>query len=77
MTKKINHVVQVQQNGRWSIHARFPESQKDAAIEEGRQLDKLSAIDLVKVINEVYDPDHEKHGEYSVYKTSLARDYAD
>ncbi|PPR64251.1 MAG: hypothetical protein CFH04_00267, partial [Alphaproteobacteria bacterium MarineAlpha3_Bin3] len=48
MTKKINHVVQVQQNGRWSIHARFPESQKDAAIEEGRQLDKLSAIDLVK-----------------------------
>ena len=50
MTKKINHVVQVQQNALWSIHARFPESQKDAAIEEGRQLDKLSAIDLVKVI---------------------------
>ena len=73
MTKKINHVVQVQQNGRWSIHARFPESQKDAAIEEGRQLDKLSAIDLVKV----YDPDREKHGEYTVYKTSVARDYAD
>ena len=73
MTKKINHVVQVQQNGRWSIHARFPESQKDAAIEEGRQLDKLSAIDLVNV----YDPDREKHGEYTVYKISVARDYAD
>ena len=77
MTKKINHVVQVQQNGRWSIHARFPESQKDAAIEEGRQLDKLSAIDLVKVINKVYDQDREKHGEYSIYKASVARDYAD
>ena len=73
MTKKINHVVQVQQNGRWSIHARFPESQKDAAIEEGRQLDKLSAIDLVKVC----DPDREEHGEYTVYKISVARDYAD
>jgi hypothetical protein len=62
MTKKINHVVQVQQNALWSIHARFPESQTDAAIKEGKQLDKLSAIDLVKVINEVYDPDREKHG---------------
>ena len=56
MSKRTNYEVQVQQAGRWSIHARFPESQKDDAIEEGKQLDKLSAIDSVKVIKEVFDP---------------------
>ncbi|MCH7936155.1 MAG: adenylate/guanylate cyclase domain-containing protein [Proteobacteria bacterium] len=82
MTKKINYEVQVQQNGRWSIHARFPESQKDDAIEEGKQLDKLSAIDSVKVIKEVYDPHREKYNEYIVYKSPsmksrTGKDYAD
>ena len=82
MTKNINYEVQVQQNGRWSIHARFPESQKDAAIDEGKQLDNLSAIDSVKVIKEVYDPDREKHNEYIVYKSPsmksrTGKDYGD
>lgn len=69
MTNNINYEVQIQQSGRWSIHARFPEHQKDAAIEEGKKLDKLSAIDSVKVIKEVYDPDREKYNEYIVTKS--------
>ena len=82
MTKNINYEVQVQQNGRWSIHARFPEHQKDAAIEEGKQLDKLSAIDSVKVIKESYDPDRDVQSEYTVYKSPnmksrAGKDYAD
>lgn len=82
MTKNINYEVQVQQNGRWSIHARFPEHQKDAAIEEGKQLDKLSAIDSVKVIKESYDPDRDVQSEYTVYKSPnmksrTGKDYAD
>ena len=82
MTKNINYEVQVQKNDRWSIHARFPESQKDAAIEEGKQLDKLSAIDSVKVIKESYDPDRDVQSEYTVYKSPnmksrTGKDYAD
>lgn len=82
MTKNINYEVLVQQNDRWSIHARFPEGKKDAAIEEGKQLDKLGAIDAVKVIKEVYDPESDLHSEFIVYKSPslksrTGKDYGD
>ena len=55
MVQEVNYEVQVQQNGRWSIHARYDGHEKEPALDEGRQLDKLSSVESVKVIKEVYD----------------------
>ena len=69
MAQEVNYEVLVQQNGRWSIHARFDGHEKDPAINEGRQLDKLPSVDAVKVIKEVYDTDREVHSEFVVFKS--------
>ncbi|NQU60964.1 MAG: adenylate/guanylate cyclase domain-containing protein [Rhodospirillales bacterium] len=69
MTGSTTFEVQVQQNGRWSIHATFLAHQKSAAIDEGRELDRLSTVDAVKVIKEVYDPELDVHNEFIVYKS--------
>jgi len=62
--------VQVQQNGRWSIHARFAGHQKDGAVEEAKQLDQLPNVEAVKVIKEVYDTDQGFHNEFIIYKSA-------
>ena len=69
MTDNSTFEVQVQQGGRWCIHATFQGHQKDAAIEEGRELDRLSTVDAVKVIKEIYDPEKDIHNEFIVYKS--------
>ena len=73
MTQDVNYEVQVQQDGRWSIHARFSGTQKDVAVDEGKELDKLSNIDAVKVIKEVFDSKRGTHNEYIIYKTPKAK----
>ncbi|MCH8237705.1 MAG: hypothetical protein IIC06_05970 [Proteobacteria bacterium] len=70
MSQNINYEVQVQQGGRWSIHARFASAQKDAAINEGKELEKLSNVEAVKVIKEVFDSEREVHNEFIVYKSA-------
>ncbi|HEX9701362.1 MAG TPA: hypothetical protein VGA19_00825, partial [Rhodospirillales bacterium] len=70
MVQQVNYEVQVQQAGRWSIHARFPGHQKDAAIEEGKSLDQLSNVEGVKVVKEVYDTEQGFHNEFIVYKSA-------
>lgn len=70
MGKEINYEVLVEQNGRWSIHARFGGHEKEPAIDEGRQLDKLPSVDSVKVIKEVYDTERDIHSEFIVFKSS-------
>ncbi len=67
MTQDVNYEVQVQQDGRWSIHARFSGTQKDVAVDEGKELDKLSNVDAVKVIKEVFDSKRGTHNEYIIY----------
>lgn len=69
MIENTTFEVQVQQGGRWSIHATFQAHQKTAAIEEGRELDRLNTVDGVKVIKEVYDPEMDVHNEFIVYKS--------
>ncbi len=69
MTDYSTFEVHVQQGGRWVIHATFQGHQKDAAIEEGRELDRLSTVDAVKVIKEIYDPEKDIHNEFIVYKS--------
>ena len=69
MSNQTHYEIQVQQDGRWSIHARFEGRQKDAAIEEARNLDKMSGIGFVKVVKEVFDPDEGTYLEFIVYKS--------
>ncbi|MEQ8664675.1 MAG: adenylate/guanylate cyclase domain-containing protein [Rhodospirillales bacterium] len=70
MAKNINFEVQIMQGGRWTIHARFPGSQRDQAIEEGKQLDQSKIGGGVRVIRDVYDSETGTSSEYTVYKSS-------
>ncbi len=70
MTDYSTYEVQVQQGGRWSIHATFQGHQKDAAIQEGQELDRLATVEAVKVIQEIYDPQKDVHNEFIVYKSA-------
>lgn len=47
--------IMVQQHGRWVIHARYPITKKEAAVEEAKTLEKTPGIGAVKVIKDVYD----------------------
>lgn len=73
MTRQTNIEILVQQGGRWTIHARYPVSRKDAAIEEAKVLDKTPGIGAVKVIKEVYDPEEGVSNEYVIYKSAGAK----
>jgi len=70
MVQQVNYEVQVQQSGRWSIHARFAGHQKEGAVEEAKQLDQLPNVEAVKVVKEVYDTDQGFHNEFIVYKSA-------
>ncbi len=61
--------VQVQQGQRWSIHAQFGPFQKDAAIEEAKQLEKMPGINGTKVIREVYNPESGSSQEFVIFKS--------
>jgi len=73
MVQQVDYEVQVQQYGRWSIHARFAGHERDPAIEEGKQLDSLPSIEAVKVIKEVFDTDTESTAEFVVYKSATLK----
>jgi class 3 adenylate cyclase len=73
MAQQTNIEILVQQGGRWTIHARYPVSRKDAAIEEAKALDKTPGVGAVKVIKEVYDPDEGVSNEYVIYKSAGAK----
>ena len=69
MVQEVNYEVLVEQGGRWSIHARYDSHEKEDAVNEGRQLDKLPSVDSVKVVKEVYDTEREIHNEFIVFKS--------
>ena len=70
MSRQTNIEIMVQQGGRWTIHARYPVTKKDAAIEEAKVLDKAAGIGAVKVIKEVYDAEAGTSNEYVIYKST-------
>ena len=72
MANETNFEVQVQQGqgGRWSIHARYPYNKKDAAIEDGKHLEKMPGVTAVKVVKEVYDAEKGTSAEFIVFKSS-------
>lgn len=72
MAKNINFEVQIMQGGRWTIHARFPASQREPALEEAKQLDKSNIGGGVRVIRDVYDSDTGTSNEFTIYKSASA-----
>lgn len=70
MSRQTNIEIMVQQGGRWTIHARYPVTKKDAAIEEAKVLDKAPGIGAVKVIKEVYDAEAGTSNEYVIFKST-------
>lgn len=74
MAKNINFEVQIMQGGRWTIHARFPASQREPAIEEAKELDKSKIGGGVRVIRDVYDSETGTSNEFTVYKSSSQMD---
>lgn len=65
MAKQINFEVQVMQGGRWTIHARFPSTGREEAIEEAKQVGGLGAV---RVLRDVYNNDTGTSEEFTIYK---------
>ena len=68
MARHIHFEVQVQQNGRWSIHAQFNASQREKAIDEAKKIEKTPGITSVKVVKETYDSDAGNHQDTTIYR---------
>lgn len=62
--------IMVQQNGRWVIHARYPVTKKEAAVEEAKSLERSPGIGGVKVVKDVYDQARGTSAEYIIYKSA-------
>ncbi|MCC7016445.1 MAG: adenylate/guanylate cyclase domain-containing protein [Rhodospirillales bacterium] len=69
--------IMVQQGGRWIIHARYPVTKKEAAVEEAKSLEKTPGIGAVKVIKDVYDQARGTSAEYIIYKTAGVKSDSD
>ncbi|MBC8269952.1 MAG: hypothetical protein H8E36_14500 [Rhodospirillaceae bacterium] len=67
MAHQTHYEVHVKQNGRWEIHGRHSQAEKEQAIEEAKSLDGQKHIQAVKVIQEIYDPEEGSSKEYNVY----------
>ncbi len=68
-----NIEIMVLQGERWIIHARFPVTRKDDAIEEAKSVERIPGIAAVKVIKDVYDPKQGTSTEYIIYKSAGAK----
>lgn len=66
-----SYEVSVQVGARWEIHARYPVTGGQAAIEEAKQLEQASKS-AVKVVREVYDTDSGLYKQMVVYRSAHA-----
>jgi len=68
MTSSTTYEVQVMQGGKWRIHAQFPPSGREDAIEEAQTLESLPGLSGIKVVRDNYDDRTGLHREHIVYK---------
>ena len=68
MTNSTSYEVQVMQGGKWRIHAQFPPSGREDAIEEAMTLESLPGLSGIKVVRDNYDDRTGLHREHMVYK---------
>lgn len=66
-----HYEISVRVGSRWEIHARYPVSQKEAAVEEARDLERATG-GQVKVSRETFDVDAGLYKEIIVYRTAGA-----
>jgi class 3 adenylate cyclase len=66
-----HYEISVRVGSRWEIHARYPVSQKDAAVEEARDLERAMSAH-VKVSRETFDTEAGLYKEIIVYRTAGA-----
>ena len=66
---EVTYEVYVRKDGRWTIEARHDANEKDAAIGEAKQLQKLGHLEAVKVVRETYDNNNKRIREKIVYTT--------
>ncbi|MCW9033274.1 MAG: adenylate/guanylate cyclase domain-containing protein [Rhodospirillales bacterium] len=70
--KKVTFEVLAMQNGRWSMHGRYDNLERAAAMKEAETLDKQKGIGTVKVIKETYDPETDETNEVTVFQSAGA-----
>ena len=63
-----SYEVQVMQGGKWRIHAQFPPSAREDAIEEAKTLESMPGLSGIKVVRDSYDDRTGLHKEHVVYK---------
>lgn len=68
-----SYEVLVQQDGKWRIHAQFPSSARDDAIEEAKALENMPGINGIKVVRDHYDERTGLHREHTVHKHTPAK----
>jgi len=68
MTNSTSYEVQVMQGGKWRIHAQFPPSGREDAIEEAKTLESMPGLSGIKVVRDNYDDRTGLHREHMVYK---------
>jgi len=68
MTSSTSYEVQVMQGGKWRIHAQFPPSGREDAIEEAKALESMPGRSGLKVVRNNYDDRTGLHREHMVYK---------
>lgn len=64
--------IHVLQNGRWTIHAQFSATQRDAAVEEAHTAERLRGVQGVKVIQDLYDANKGVSHENVVYMRMMS-----
>ena len=69
MANETTYEVYTLAEGRWILDARFKKSQRERAIDEGRQLAKQPGIEAVKVVREIYDENDNLIKESIVYNS--------
>jgi len=68
MTSSTSYEVQVMQGGKWRIHAQFPSSARDDALEEAQTLETMPGLSGIKVVRDTYDDRTGLHREHIIYK---------
>ncbi|MFH1803864.1 MAG: adenylate/guanylate cyclase domain-containing protein [Pseudomonadota bacterium] len=68
--KQVSYEVYIKdRSGKWVIHAHYNSAQKKAAEEEALTLERMSHVQAVKVIREVYHNDSNRSEDYIIYQT--------
>ena len=68
MVGSTSYEVQVMQGGKWRIHAHFPPSARDDAIEEAKALESMPGVAGIKVVRDEYDDRTGLHKEHIIYR---------